>query len=291
MDDIRRPQTGGSALPVRKAGSALPERVRASRSATARRALISWKRAVPLIAMVGIAAIASAAFLAPQFHVQRIRVEGGNGLLRTETESHARAFVERTAVFAGAPRLFLVARDRLAQSLRDELPELATVQILRRLPGTLELYVQEKVAVAFLETDGRMFSLGNDGRVITEVSPEDARRAQLPKVRDVHTASAVRPGDVVLNPSVLQLLHEVIVKLPEQFSVSVDALIIPAIGSEEIHVQTSGSWSVLFDARRPLAEQLAALEKVVTEELNAATLQRLEYIDLRIPGRVFYRIK
>lgn len=236
-------------------------------------------------------ALAGAAFLAPQFRVARIRVEGGNELLRTEAESRAKAFVERTAVLVGEPRLFLVARERLAQSLREELPELATVQILRRLPGTLELYLQEKVAVAFLETDGRTFSLGNDGRVIAEVSAEDARRAHLPKVRDLHTASTIHPGDTVLNPSVMQLLHEVIVQLPEQFSVSVDALIIPAIGSEEIHVQTSGGWNMYLDARRPLADQLAALEKVVTEELDAATLQRLEYIDLRIPGRVFYRVK
>lgn len=276
---------------MRQPGSALPESMRSSRSRESRQQKIHWKIVVPLLIGGGIIASASAAFLAPPFRVQRIHVEGGNELLRTEAESHARAFVERTAVLSGEPRLFLVARDRLAESLREELPELATVQILRRLPGTLELYLQEKVAVAFLDTDGHIFSLGNDGRVIAEVSPEDARRLHLPKVRDLHTVSAVHPGDTVLNPSVMQLLHEVIVQMPEQFSVSVEALVIPAIGSEEIHVQTSGGWSVLLDARRPLAEQLAALEKVVTEELDAATLQRLEYIDLRIPGRVFYRVK
>ena len=238
-----------------------------------------------------LAAVGASALFAPQFRVERIRVDGGSELLRTEVQSKAKAFIEREAVLAGTPRLFLVPRDRLAETLRAELPELATVQVLRRLPATLELYLQEKVAVAFLEVGGRTFALESEGRIVSEVSPEDARRAQLPRVRDLHTTIPVRPGDIVLNSAAMQLFHEVVVKLPEQFSVSVEELIIPAIGSEEVHVRTSGGWNVLLDARRPLTDQLGALEKVVTEELDAETLRRLEYIDLRVLGKVFYRLK
>lgn len=280
MDDIRRPPVGGArvrqSLPVQ-----LPNRT----------SFPWWGKAL-LFCTWGIAsAIGASALFAPQFRVEHIRVEGGTPLLRTEVESKTKAFINREAVLQGTPRLFLVPRDRLAQTLRAELPELATVQVLRRLPATLELFVQEKVPVAFLEVGGRTFSVGSEGQTIAEVSPEDVRRAQLPRVRDLHTTVPIQPGDTVLNPAVMQLLHEVIVKLPEQFSVSAEELVIPAIGSEEVHVRTSGGWTLLLDARRPLTDQLGALEKVVAEELDAKTLPRLEYIDLRVPGKVFYRVK
>ncbi|MDP3685613.1 MAG: FtsQ-type POTRA domain-containing protein [bacterium] len=284
MDDIRRP-LGGELRAAVRPHVHLP---RADSSSTPQR---NWGTIALLCVAGALLAIGVSALFAPQFQIERIRVEGGNELLRTEAETLAKTFVEREAVLAGKPRLFLVPRDRLAETLRAALPELATVQVLRRLPATLELNLQEKVAVAFLEVGGRTFSLASEGQIIAEVSPEDARRAELPRVRDLHTATPVRAGDQVLNQSVVQLLHEVIVKLPEEFSVSVEELIIPAIGTEEVHVRTSGGWNILLDARRSLTDQLGALEKVVTEELDAETLQRLEYIDLRIPGKVFYNVK
>ncbi|TSC73028.1 MAG: Uncharacterized protein G01um101438_51 [Parcubacteria group bacterium Gr01-1014_38] len=281
---VRRPPSGGTRIAARQnVHVSLPVRVLSPRRGRGR-ALLLFGAGVSL-------ALGASALFAPQFRVEKIRVEGGSELLRTQVESKVKAFIEREAVFQGTPRLFLVPRDRLAETLRAEFPELATVQVLRRLPATLELYLQEKVTVAFLEVGGRTFALESEGRIVAEVSSEDARRAQLPRVRDLHTTIPVRPGDTVLNPAVMQLFHEVVVKLPEQFSVSVEELIIPAIGSEEVHVHTSGGWNVLLDARRPLTDQLGALEKVVTEELDAETLRRLEYIDLRIQGKVFYRLK
>lgn len=284
MDDIRRPPGGEGRVAIRPHIHA----PHADSSSTPQR---NWGIIVLPCVAGALLAIGASALFAPQFRVERIRVEGGNDVLRTEAETLTKAFVEREAVLSGRPRLFLVPRDRLAQALRAALPELATVQVLRRLPATLELNLQEKVAVAFLEVGGRTFSLASEGQIIAEVSPEDARRAELPRVRDLHTAIPVRVGDQVLNQSVVQLLHEVIVKLPEEFSVSVEELIIPAIGTEEVHVRTSGGWNILLDARRSLTDQLGALEKVVTEELDAETLGRLEYIDLRIPGKVFYNVK
>jgi hypothetical protein len=87
------------------------------------------------------------------------------------------------------------------------------------------------------------------------------------------------------------LLHDVVVRLPERFSVSAAEFTIPSVGAEEINVRTDAGWLLLLDVRQPLADQLGALEKVVTEELAPEDLKRLDYVDLRIPGKVYYRLR
>lgn len=227
---------------------------------------------------------------APQFRADQVTAVGGDETLRAQAETLARSLIAEHAALLGAPRLLLVPRDLLTRELVARLPQLATVQVLRQLPGRVELHLQQKVPVAYLNAGGRHYALDNTGRAIAEVSAEEARTAQLPVIRDELTTITIRPGDAVVRDQVIALLHEIVVLLPERLSVNVAELILPAIGAEEIHVQTDAGWRLLLDTRRPLADQLAALEKVAAEQLAEDALGRLEYLDLRVPGKVYYRL-
>lgn len=236
-------------------------------------------------------ALGAGALLAPQFRITMIATEGSTGLIRAEAETVARRFVEAEAQFAGAPRLFLFSRDRLVRELLAAIPKLATVQIVRKLPGTVALSLQERVPVASLSLGGQVVQLDSTGRVIAEVTREEAEATHLPLIRDEHSTVSVQPGDTVLSERVIQLLHEVVVLLPERLSVTAEELVIPAIGADEVRVRTTGGWELFLDARQPLGDQLGALERVIAEELDPESRDRLEYVDLRIPGKVYYRLR
>ncbi len=247
------------------------------------------------IGSVGAAALGAAlvggALLAPPLRVGTIRVTGADQVTRVQAETLARAYVVRHASFANHPRLFLVRTSELAAELERALPHIATVRVTRTIPDTLEVTLQETVPVAFLEIQNRTFALDANGRAIAEVSADDARAAQLPLIRDAHTTGSVAVGDLVLRPAVLDVLHEVVVRLPERLGVSAEELLIPAIGAEEVTVRTDRGWALLLDVRRPLQDQLGALDKVLAEELAPEDVSRLEYVDLRIQGKVFYRLR
>lgn len=250
-----------------------------------------WKtRAIPVLAGVVLAGAVAATAVAPPLRVTTLQVEGTD-LVRLQAESLTRAFLEQHTVFAGEPRLFLVPRSQLAQHLTERIPQVATVQVLRRLPGILEVHLQEKVPVAFLLVSGHEYALDNAGTVIGEVSADEVLAQDLPRIRDLHTVTAVRPGQTVLDTLVLDILHQVVVKLPEHLAVSAKELLIPAIGSLEIQVRTSAGWLLLIDAQRPLEQQLRSFAQVVSEELQPEELLRLDYVDLRIPGKIYYRLR
>lgn len=233
-------------------------------------------------------AIAAAVLFAPAFRVTSIIIIGGEENIHEEVRAATMKFLSDQATLARAPRLFLVPRAALAHLLTERFPTLATVQILRRLPGSLELHLQERVPVALLESQGQRFTIDADGAVIRgDVSA--ALKADLPVVRA--DRAVPRPRDRVLDPAVMKILHEVIVRLPEELAVTVDHLEIASDGSADIQVVTSTGWALLFDARRPLDQQLKALETLVRDTIPAASLTRLESVDLRIAGKIYYRVR
>lgn len=229
-------------------------------------------------------------FLAPPLRVTVIRAEGATETIRARAEVLAHAFVQSRAVLLGQPRLFLVQRGALADNLRSELTTIANVLVVRELPGTLLLRLQEKVPVALLDLGGHRYTLDGNGVVIADVGT-DTLPDGLPLIRDQAKTSTVRLGDTVVSPRVLDALHRVVVELPERLSVSVTEILLPAIGVEELHVRTSGDWTLLLDVLRPLDDQLRAFEQMVAETLSADELARLQSVDLRIPGKVYYRVR
>ena len=241
--------------------------------------------------VVAILAAVLAALLAPQFRVQQIITEGARSTVRAEVEIFTRQLLHEHARFAGAPRIFLVPRNLVASEIKKRAPSVHTVQILRKLPGTILLRLQEKVPLAFLEVPGKVFALDSEGGVIEETSPEDAVRSQLPIVRNDQATFAIAPGMVVVSKAVIDLLHEVVVLLPDRLGANIKELIIPAVGTEEVQVLTDKGWTLLVDAQRSLADQLRSFEQVVAEELKPEEQERLEYVDLRVPGKVFYRLR
>lgn len=238
-----------------------------------------------------VALLAGGVLLTPALQVAEIRVSGATEELRAEAETVAREHVQRHARFADVPRIFLIRTPDLAAELRNRLPALASVRVLRRLPGTLDIHIQERVEVAFLDVNGNLFSLDDAGRAIAAVTVDDARRSGLPVIRDVKAAAPVRAGDHILSSTVMNLLRDVVIRLPERLAVSVEELSIPAIGTQEVRVRTNRGWVVILDGTQPLSDQLDALDKVLTEELTPEELERLEYVDLRAAGKVFLRVR
>lgn len=233
----------------------------------------------------------SAALFAPQFRVRDVQTEGGQTERRSLVTERAWESLRAQAMFAGDVRLVRVSPDRLAEDIVRNIPWIETVHVRRRLPSTLVLDIQEKVPLAFLQVGERMYALDSRGSIIEEVSLPDALGSQLPIVRNERPGEAVASGTAVVSAAVMDLLHEVVVLLPDRLGVGVAALIIPAAGTEEVHVRTDEGWLLLLDAKRNLSDQLRVFEHVVAEALTSEDRKRFEYVDLRVAGKVFYRLR
>ena len=56
-----------------------------------------------------------------------------------------------------------------------------------------------------------------------------------------------------------------------------------------ITIETFEGWEALFSTEHPLEGQMVALRELLVQELDPAARASIDVIDLRIPGRIYYR--
>ena len=249
-----------------------------------------WLWGITVVLALVAAGVASA-ILPKKFTVTEISVVDARPEVAAAVQAYAQEVVRDRAQLFGHTNIFLVPRAFLERELPKRLPVIHTVQVLRRLPGTLHIAVQEKVPVALLFAGGRYYALDPEGIAFEEVPAERLRDNTFPILRDERPQVRIEIGQHVIDPVVLTMVHDLISLLPERFHLAVKEVTIPAIGTEELHVRVNEGWVFLLDAKRPLLIQLAALEKIFAEEIDPEERLALEYLDLRIPGKAFYTLR
>ncbi len=227
-------------------------------------------------------------FLPDKFVVQNIVVHDARPEISEQVKQYVSEVVREKATMFGKTNIFLVPRAFLEDSLRAKFPVVQTAQILRVLPSTVSVSVQEKIPVALLFSGGAYFALDPQGVAFEEVPADKLKENKFPLLRDQRETAEIELGKPVINNETISMLHEITRQLPDRFNLTVSEMTIPAIGTQELDVHTNEGWTLVLDATRPLDGQFVVLDKILTEEIDSKKRKSLKYIDLRVPGKAFY---
>jgi len=75
--------------------------------------------------------------------------------------------------------------------------------------------------------------------------------------------------------------------LLQKIGLKVSSFDIESYPAEKLRVVTSESWYILFDLKRDIKSQLLALKVALDEKIK--NRMSLQYIDLRIENRIYYK--
>lgn len=249
-----------------------------------------WRWLTGLILVILLGGFASA-FLPDKFTIQNIVVTDTRADVASQVQEYTRGIVNNKARLFGRTSIFLVPRSFLEYDLPKKFPIIQTVQILRELPSTLRISVREKIPVVVLASGNAYFSVDPDGFAFEEISKERMADNKYPIIRDEREDAKVSIGAQVLSVDAIAMMHDIVKQLPDRFALSIDEITIPAIGTQEIHVHTNEGWTLILDAGRPLDNQFAVLSKIFVEQIDEKKRLLLSYIDLRAPGKAFYKFR
>lgn len=249
-----------------------------------------WRWLIGLIFLFLIGGLSSA-FLPDKFIVQNIVVTDTRADIASQVQEYVHGIVGEKAQLFGRTNIFLVPRSFLEYDLPRKFPIIQTVQILRELPSTLRISVREKIPVVVLASGNSYFSVDPEGYAFEEISKERMADNKYPIIRDEREDAKVSIGAQVLSTDAIAMMHDIMKQLPERFSLNIDEITIPAIGTQEIHVHTNEGWALILDASRPLDNQFAVLSKIFVEQIDEKKRPLLSYIDLRAPGKAFYKFR
>lgn len=250
-----------------------------------RRQLLEWSSLVflLLITIGPLVLFGWLLFFTKTFAVSAITVVDA----RPQTEERIR---EITREYTGNNILFLPT-DSLAGKLSQEIPQINNVHLVRKLPGTLKIIIQEKTPVLLLSSNASYYFVDGNGIAYEKASLDTLPGIVLPVVKNKDTGATVTLGVPAVEASFVSFIQEVQEKMPAIAHAQVVEMNIPSLAAREVHFLLDRNWTILMDTTRLASGQLDVLSSLLEHTVTKEEQQVLQYIDLRIPNRVYYKTR
>jgi cell division septal protein FtsQ len=227
-------------------------------------------------------------FYTDVFTVQAITVVDA----REHTLAATRDIIERNLARQSFGRsIFFVQTQSLEADIKAALPQVRTVHITRKLPGTVKAIVQEKTPALLLLSGGRYYFVDDKGVPYEEATLDRLPGIVLPTVKNDDQSGMVTLGAAAVSPEFVMFLQRVHEELPARIDSEVAEIHIPSLSAREVSVVLDRNWYVSFDITRSPEQQLDILRQLLTDTIDDDKQELLEYVDLRIPNRAYWRIK
>jgi len=176
--------------------------------------------------------------------------------------------------------LFFVPEARLKRKLKSRLLQIKEVRFRKNLwRKQLILVIQEQGTSIVWETNNQRF-LVNENGVVYDRAPETTPLITVEDLKNV----PVEQGQRIVTKSFIDFVTSVVANLPRKTALMAERIVVPET-TFEIEVYTNRSFKLIFDTTRSVDTQLGNLARVLKQIGN----QPLQYIDLRIEDRVYYK--
>ncbi len=184
-----------------------------------------------------------------------------------------------------------------ARSIREELifkqKIIQSVEIERIFPDKINIHIKERAIALAIETDqGKMMVDGN-GQIFDKINSEDSYLNQndFPIFFDERRKN-FSLGEEVFSKDYLNFISDFRQKVFADLGIVFDREIrTPVISSGDIRMKTQAGWWIYTDQILGAEKEMGMLKIVWNNKIEENKRQELEYIDLRIQNKVFYRFR
>jgi len=190
--------------------------------------------------------------------------------------------------------IFLLSNSKIKNDLLKKFPQILDLEIHKNIvKRTLKLIIKEregigivcKASPAFAEaTAGKCFYIDSEGVIFKESLLTSGFIILL--INDFSNRQ-YNLGDKIFDKNLIESLLKIKDKLANELDILLANIDIMSYPVKDIRVTTYETWKVLFSSERNIDDQILELKTALKEKIKDRT--GLEYIDLRIENRVYYK--
>ena len=250
---------------------------------------LSWVVYTPSI-LAGLVLVFCMFYVSTLGSTPKVRVVGGENSRKIVSdpdayESEIRTILERSITNRSK---VLIDTDKVAREITEEYPELGDIAVILPLVSRQPIVeIRPTDPLLVLVSNNETFVIDENGRAIAYAEDVDSSvRDTLPVVRD-ESGVPLERGKAALTSETVALVAEVFGQLAAS-NVPIQSMTLPTVANE-LHVRlTDKPYYVKFDLRGEGRLQAGAL-LAVKEHLESQKKTPAEYIDVRVPGKAFYK--
>lgn len=230
-------------------------------------------------------------FVSEQFLIESISIEGISESLAKEVRLHIEdSLNSKKFILLKQNKTLLFPREQFLVRIEQLIPRLKDAEIKIELPHSLQFKATERIQEGiwcnytnlslpkcyFYDTEG----------VVYENAPSSAKGSLILLIRDKRFEFVIMPQEV-LNEEFFAYINELFEFLeigyqkPEYISIE---------DSNEIRIGFSEGWEAYMLRSNSSTEQIENLVLIVNEKIGDR-VHELEYIDLRLGNKVFFKYK
>lgn len=236
----------------------------------------SWKQKIIFLWILFlILVLAYILFLSPIFKIKEIKVSGNQAISNEDIQNS----------LDNQSNLFLATGSKLRKILISDFPRILSIEVDKNIAKkTIDLEIVEREEMGIFCKE-ECYYIDKEG-VIFEKAPQTSGTLIL-VIKD-NSKGEVEIGRSVIDKEFITELIELRSYLPDQFGLKVLDFIIESDTSQDLKMNTNEGWYILFDKSRDFKNQVQALELVLEEKIKDQR-ENLEYVDLRIENRAYYK--
>ena len=249
---------------------------------------ISWKRRMFFLwVLFLILALAYVMFFSPLFEIKEIKISGSRSISNEEIRNSLDDFLfKKFLIFFNQNNLFLITNSDITEILANDFPRIFSIEINKDIfKKIIDLKIIERKELGiFCKIGEDCYYIDEEG-VIFEKAPQTSGTLIL-VIKD-SSEKGLELGENVVGKEFMAELIDLRNYLSNQLGLKVLDFVINLDSLKDLRVGIHEGWYVLFDGSRDFKNQLEALGLVLEEKIEERG--SLEYIDVRIENRVYYK--
>jgi len=236
-------------------------------------------------------------FFSPFLEVEAVSVEGNNEIPSEQIVGKIDGVMEGHYLkYFPKRNFFLVRKSAISGELKNSFNRLEISSIEKKFPRTVLVKVKERQPELVWCSAGVCYLADKIGLVYSGANATDEeinKNRFLVAIDD--NAQPVETGKTKLGENFIRYLKEMDAVLVDDLGFSLDGdYHTPALSSQEIIVRIKegdGSWTLKLSSAAAPQDTKKVLETVFEKDLGGGKKSQLEYLDLRVKGKVYYKLR
>ncbi|TSC75191.1 MAG: Uncharacterized protein G01um101444_37 [Parcubacteria group bacterium Gr01-1014_44] len=229
-----------------------------------------------------------ALFFSNLFNISEINISNSGFVKNQEIRSLVDSYLSQQKLFI--PRfnsIFLANASQISAMINREFPAAENIKVKKRYFHALEISLDYKKAVGVwcYKTADQCFYFDRSGAIFDAVT--ETSGSLLVNIMD-EKGSFENLGQPAADPALVNLIFETKDRL-EKIKIGVFKFVVPAEEDFRLDIQTVEGWKIYLSTKDDLVRQFKSLEVFLAQKITSEKRSQLQYIDLTVPNRVYYK--
>jgi cell division septal protein FtsQ len=189
--------------------------------------------------------------------------------------------------------LLLVKKDNIRRNILEKFRQIREVEVRKEFPSELDVRLTERIPTILFQGANGWFIIDENAVAYDTADPnaEEITKYDLLRLTD-SDGKNVELGTAALSEGYVAYVIGIREKMKSDTEIQLsNDFQTPSLISKDIRAKTQEGWGIYFNENITLDKEIEMLNAVLNHEINKNQRPDLEYIDLRIDNKVYYKFR